>query len=102
MPGKHITDLQVIKYKELRGKHSQEAAAAKTGISVASARRLEMGFVIQLASHTHSVNQHSAPSRLSVPLVFVELVAALPNSAVAALEKHQFAVSHRVNTGCCC
>lgn len=41
MPGKRITDLQVSKYKELRGKHSQEAAAAKTGISVASARRLE-------------------------------------------------------------
>ena len=29
------------KYKALRGEHSQEAAAAKTGISVASARRLE-------------------------------------------------------------
>lgn len=41
MPGKRITDLQVNKYKEVRGKHSQEAAAAKTGISVASARRLE-------------------------------------------------------------
>lgn len=41
MPGKRISDLQVSKYKELRGKHSQEAAAAKTGISVASARRLE-------------------------------------------------------------
>ena len=41
MPGKRITDLQVSKYKELRGKFSQEAAAAKTGISVASARRLE-------------------------------------------------------------
>lgn len=41
MPGKRITDLQVSKYKELRGKHGQEAAAAKTGISVASARRLE-------------------------------------------------------------
>ena len=41
MPGNRITDLQVIKYKELRGKHSQEAAAAKTGISVSSARRIE-------------------------------------------------------------
>lgn len=41
MPGKRITDLQVSKYKGLRAKHSQEAAAAKTGISVASARRLE-------------------------------------------------------------
>ena len=41
MPGKRITDLQVNKYKELRIKHSQEAAAAKSGISVASARRVQ-------------------------------------------------------------
>jgi hypothetical protein len=41
VPGKRISDLQVSEYKELRGKHGQEAAAAKTGISVASARRLE-------------------------------------------------------------
>ena len=41
MPGKRITDHQVIKYKEIRGKRDQEAAAAKTGISVSSARRIE-------------------------------------------------------------
>lgn len=41
MPGNRITDLQVIKYKELRGEYTQEAAAAKTGISVSSARRIE-------------------------------------------------------------
>jgi transposase InsO family protein len=41
VPGKRITDLQVTKYKELRRKHTQEAAAAKSGISVASARRIE-------------------------------------------------------------
>jgi hypothetical protein len=41
VPGKRITDFQVTKYKALRGEHSQEAAAAKTGISVASARRVE-------------------------------------------------------------
>ena len=41
MPGNRITDLQVIKYKELRGKLSQEAAAIKSGISVSSARRVE-------------------------------------------------------------
>jgi transposase InsO family protein len=41
VPGKRITDLQVNKYKALRGEHSQEAAAVKTGISVASARRVE-------------------------------------------------------------
>ena len=39
-------DLQVSKYKELRGKHGQEAAAAKTGISVASARRVESVVVL--------------------------------------------------------
>ena len=41
MPGNRITDLQVIKYKECRSEHTQEATAAKTGISVSSARRLE-------------------------------------------------------------
>jgi len=41
VPGNRITDLQVTKYKELRGKHTQEAAAAKMGISVSSARRIE-------------------------------------------------------------
>ena len=41
MPGNRITDLQMMKYKELRGERTQEAAAAKTGISVSSARRLE-------------------------------------------------------------
>jgi hypothetical protein len=39
--GKRIGDHQVGIYKILRGKHSQEVAAAKTGISVRSARRLE-------------------------------------------------------------
>jgi len=41
VPGNRITDLQMTKYKELRGKHTQEAAAAKTGISVSSAQRIE-------------------------------------------------------------
>ena len=41
MPGNRITDHQVTKYKEHRGKHSQETAAAKVGISVSSARRIE-------------------------------------------------------------
>jgi transposase InsO family protein len=46
VPGNRITDLQVTKYKELRGRHSQEAAAAKTGISVSSARRIESSIVL--------------------------------------------------------
>ena len=41
MPGKRITDLQVNKYKQLRAGHSQEAAAAKTGIGLRSGQRIE-------------------------------------------------------------
>lgn len=41
MPGTRITDLQVIKYKQLRGRVSQETAAARIGISVSSAHRIE-------------------------------------------------------------
>ncbi len=36
----------MIKYKELRGELSQEAAAAKTGMSVSSARRIERRVVL--------------------------------------------------------
>lgn len=38
VPGKRISDLNVNNYEALRDEHSQEAAAAETGISVASAR----------------------------------------------------------------
>jgi transposase len=41
MPGKRITDHQVKKYKEYRRQHGQEAAAARVGISVRTARRIE-------------------------------------------------------------
>ena len=41
MSGKTITDHQVKTYKQHRNKHSQVAAAAKTGISERSARRIE-------------------------------------------------------------
>ena len=41
MPGKRITDHQVHKYKDHRKKLNQVAAAAKTGISERSARRIE-------------------------------------------------------------
>jgi transposase InsO family protein len=41
VPGTRITDLQVNKYKQLRGSLTQESAAARMGISVSSARRIE-------------------------------------------------------------
>lgn len=46
MPGQRITDKQVSKYKQLRATHSQETAAAKTGISVASGRRIEAAVML--------------------------------------------------------
>jgi hypothetical protein len=41
VPGTKITDHQVSKYKAERKRATQEIAAAKTGISVRSARRIE-------------------------------------------------------------
>lgn len=41
MPGKRITDHQVLKYKGQRRTHTQAGAAAKAGISERSARRIE-------------------------------------------------------------
>jgi hypothetical protein len=41
MPGQRITDKQVNRYKELRRTRTQEVAAAKVGISLRTARRLE-------------------------------------------------------------
>lgn len=46
MPGKKVTDHQVLKYKEQRRKLTQAAAAAKTGISERSARRIERSEVL--------------------------------------------------------
>lgn len=41
MPGKRISDHQVLKFKNKRRTHTQAAAAAKAGISERSARRIE-------------------------------------------------------------
>ncbi|MHB8374144.1 MAG: IS21 family transposase, partial [Vulcanimicrobiaceae bacterium] len=41
MPGKRITDHQVLTYKAKRRTQTQAAAAAKAGVSERSARRIE-------------------------------------------------------------
>ena len=41
MPGKRITDFQVLKYKAKRRTHTQAAAAAKAGIGERTARRID-------------------------------------------------------------
>lgn len=41
MPGKKITDQQVKIYKQMKGRVTQEVAAARAGISIRSARRID-------------------------------------------------------------
>ena len=41
MPGKPVTDQQVRAYMQDRLRHSQHAAAARSGFSVRTARRIE-------------------------------------------------------------
>ena len=56
MPGKRVTDHQVIKYKQYRQRLSQEAAAAKVGISERTA-------VLHLNNAMHKMdcnNKHQA------------------------------------------
>ena len=43
MPGKKISDHQVLEYKKRRQSRTQIAAAATVGISERSARRIEAG-----------------------------------------------------------
>jgi len=46
MPGRHINDQRMRLFMKLRITLTQQTAAAKTGISIASARRIERdGFV---------------------------------------------------------
>jgi hypothetical protein len=46
MPGKRIGDHQVAKYREYRRQFTQETAAAKAGVSIRSARRIEGSTVL--------------------------------------------------------
>jgi riboflavin biosynthesis pyrimidine reductase len=52
MSGTRITDQEVRLYVSKRKHHSREIAAAKAGISVRSARRIERDATRQLASET--------------------------------------------------
>jgi hypothetical protein len=44
VPGKKITDQHMRKYKEARSQATQQIAAARMGISVRSARRIEQAY----------------------------------------------------------
>lgn len=61
MPGKKVTDHQVLKYKEHRKKLTQVAAAAKAGISERSARRIERSDALPSQSSPRSWRTRQDP-----------------------------------------
>ena len=64
MAGKRIGDHQMGVYKTLRGKFGQHGSAAKAGISVSSARRLDR--TQTLPSHVKS--ERSVPALIHLQL----------------------------------
>lgn len=61
MPGKKVTDHQVLKYKEHRKKLTQAAAAAKVGISERSGRRIECSETLPSQSPPRNWRTRSDP-----------------------------------------
>jgi hypothetical protein len=61
MPGQRMTDQQVKRYKELRCKLTQESAAAKAGVSVRTARRMERAPVLPSQRPIRSWRTRSDP-----------------------------------------
>lgn len=90
MPGKRITDHQVSKYKELRSKHSQETAAAKAGVSVASARRIESAALLPSQRPARSWRTRTDPLDEVWIVEVVPMLEAAPGlMAVTVLEELQ-------------
>ena len=63
MPGRHLSDRQVRHYMKLRTKHRPSVAAAKAGISTATAYRLESD--PQLPSQRPTVRSRRRPDPLA-------------------------------------
>ena len=102
MPGDRITDRQVTRYMTLRRTHTQEAAAAKAGISVRSARRIEADPVLpsQKPRRRWRSRSRSARRRLG------ERGRAAPGRHTRAAGHHGAAASCRTSipaasTACC-
>ncbi|MGH8240465.1 MAG: IS21 family transposase, partial [Steroidobacteraceae bacterium] len=96
MPGKRISDHQVTKYKELRGKHSQEVAAAKAGVSVASARRIESTVLLPSQKPTRNWRTRADPLTEVWTAEVVPMLESAPGlMAVTVLEELQLRHPHR-------
>lgn len=90
MPGKRIKDYQVTRYKEARRQFSQEAAAAKVGISVRSARRIEEATVLPSQRGTRTWRTRPDPLAQVWESELVPLLRSAPAlTAVTLLEELQ-------------
>ena len=96
LPGKRISDHQVTKYKELRGKHSQEVAAAKAGVSVASARRIESTVLLPSQKPARTWRTRADPLTEVWAAEVVPMLEAAPGlMAVTVLEELQLRYPQR-------
>ena len=90
MAGKRIGDHQVGIYKKLRTKLGQEAAAAKTGISVRSARRIETSDALPSQREARNWRTRSDPFEAVWESELVPMLAAAPAlTATTLLEEIQ-------------
>src|SRR6185312_7306560 len=90
MPGRRINRTQVAKYMEHRKELEQEVAAAKVGISVRSARRIERAGGLPARQETRQWRTRSDPlSRWWTSDITPLLVASPALNAVTILEELQ-------------
>jgi hypothetical protein len=100
VPGKRITDYQVNNYKELRRQFNQEAAAAKTGISIRSARRIEQTTTLPSRRGARTWRTRPDPLAEVWEAEIVPLLHAAPGlTAVTLLEEMQRRYPGRFNPG---
>jgi hypothetical protein len=90
MPGQRITDKQVNRYKELRRKLTQEVAAAKVGISLRTARRIEQSAALPSQRPVRSWRTRTDPLASVWDSEIVPLLHRAPGlNAVTLLEEMQ-------------
>ena len=90
MAGKRIGDHQVGIYKKLRAKLGQEVAAAKTGISVRSARRIDASEALPSQREARSWRTRTDPFESVWESELVPMLAAAPAlTATTLLEEIQ-------------
>lgn len=90
MAGKRIGDHQVGIYKKLRTKFSQEVAAAKVGISISSARRIEVAGALPSQREARPWRTRADPFEAIWASEIVPMLEASPGlTAITVLEEIQ-------------